>query len=80
MERSSRSLEPGHAYHFRVVAENDSGTSYGPDKRLQDAAVLEPVVIEPDPVRYPEPDPVKEPEPEPDFGKTIVAAPTAVCA
>ena len=32
MEKLVEDLEPETVYHFRVVADNDSGTSYGPDR------------------------------------------------
>jgi streptogramin lyase len=64
-------LDPATAYHFRVVADNDSGTSYGPDRVFETLPlpVSEPSSSEPGPER----EPVKEPEP--DFGKSIVVEP-----
>jgi streptogramin lyase len=61
-------LMPATSYHFRVVATNDSGTSYGPDRLFETAAV----VAGPSNV---EPDPAPEPAPEPEFAKTVVAEP-----
>jgi virginiamycin B lyase len=59
-------LLPATTYHFRLVATNDSGTSYGSDKVFETAAVVaEPSTNAPAP----------EPEPEPEFGKTVVAEP-----
>ena len=56
-------LEAATEYHFRVVATNDSGTSYGPDRVFK---TLAHAVAEPEP----------ESEPAtPDFGKTVVAEP-----
>jgi streptogramin lyase len=59
-------LLPATEYHFRVVATNDSGTSYGPDR------VFETLPL---PVVDSSTDPVPGPEPKPDFGKTVVAEP-----
>ncbi len=44
-------LEPATEYHFRVVATNDSGTSYGPDRVFQTLAppVADEAVAEPEP-------------------------------
>ncbi len=71
VEKLVEDLEPETAYHFRVVADNDSGTSYGPDRVLKTLPlpVLEPVKIEP------EPDPEPKPEATPEFGETVVAEP-----
>jgi hypothetical protein len=62
-------LEPDTTYHFRVVADNDSGTSYGPDKifKTLPLPVLGPAIVEPDPA--------PKPEPAPDFGKTVIVEP-----
>ena len=64
-------LEPATEYHFRVVATNDSGTSYGPDGVFHTLAlpVADQAVVEP------ESDTAPRPEPAPDFGKTVVAEP-----
>jgi streptogramin lyase len=63
-------LAPGTTYHFRVIATNDSGTSYGPDRTFETAAIVaQPSNVDP----VPEPDP--QPMPEPEFAKTIVADP-----
>ena len=62
-------LEPGTTYHFRVVAENDSGESHGPDRSFTTLPL--PVIGPATNDREPEP----ETEPDPDFGKTIVVEP-----
>jgi len=54
-------LAPATKYHYRVVAENDAGTTIGPDRVFATAAL--PVTETPE----------TEPEPEPEFAKTIVA-------
>jgi streptogramin lyase len=55
-------LSPETKYNYRVVAENDAGTTIGPN-RVFKTAVL--------PVTEPPPHPA--PKPEPEFAKTIVA-------
>jgi len=71
VEELVEDLEPETVYHFRVVADNDSGTSYGPDKVLKTLPlpVLEPAII------APEPDPAPKHEPNPEFGETVLAEP-----
>lgn len=71
VEELVEDLEPETVYHFRVVADNDAGTSYGPDRVLKTLPlpVLEPAIVEP------EPDPAPKPEPKPEFGETVVAEP-----
>jgi streptogramin lyase len=59
-------LAPATKYHYRVVAENDAGTTTGPDRVFGTAALT---VTEPTPAP-PAPEPEK---PEPEFAKTIVA-------
>jgi len=78
VEKDIEDLRAGTEYHFRLVAANDSGTTYGPDrtfKTLPEPAVVPsnnpPVAETP---REPEQKP-EEREPEPDFGKSIVAEP-----
>ena len=68
-------LEPGTDYTYRVVATNDSGTSYGAERTFTTLLppVSEPPAVEPTPEPKPEPEPA--PEPEPDFGKSVVAEP-----
>jgi streptogramin lyase len=57
-------------YHYRVVAENDAGTTTGPDRVFKTAAPPLPeiaVIPTPEPERTPDPGPV------PEFAKTVVA-------
>ena len=54
-------LAPATKYHYRVVAENDAGTTIGPDRVFATAPL--PVTETPEP----------KPEPEPEFAKTVVA-------
>jgi streptogramin lyase len=61
-------LEAATDYHFRVVATNDSGTSYGPDRIFRTLALP---VAEKTEVEQPDP----KAAPAPDFGKTVVAEP-----
>jgi streptogramin lyase len=56
-------LAPATKYHYRVVAENDAGTTIGPDRVFVTAAL--PVTGSTSPA--------SAPEPEPEFAKTIVA-------
>lgn len=57
-------LQPATEYHFRVVATNDSGTSYGPD-RVFTTLPLPAIGSGRDPV----------PDPKPEFAETVVAEP-----
>ena len=63
-------LKPATEYHYRLVAENTSGITFGPDTVFVTAGLkkLEPVL---NPVKKLEP--VEKKEPEPEFGKTVVA-------
>jgi streptogramin lyase len=61
-------LAPATKYYYRVVAENDAGTTIGPSRHFKTAALS---VIEPETKPEPEPGPEKEPKPE--FAKTVVA-------
>jgi streptogramin lyase len=61
VQETVHGLAPATKYHYRVVAENDAGTTTGPDRVFATAAL--PVTETPG----------SEPEPEPDFAKTIVA-------
>lgn len=56
-------LAPATKYHYRVVAENDAGTTIGPDRVFMTAAL---------PVTQ-STSPESAPAPEPEFAKTIVA-------
>jgi streptogramin lyase len=60
-------LAPETKYNYRVVAENDAGTTIGPNRFFKTAA---PPVAEPP---APQPEPKPEPKHEPEFAKTIVA-------
>jgi streptogramin lyase len=78
VEKDIEDLAAGTEYHFRLVATNGSGTSYGPDRTFR--TLPEPSVgpsnnpPASETPREPEQKP-DEREPEPDFGKSIVAEP-----
>jgi virginiamycin B lyase len=63
-------LQPDTKYHYRLVAENDAGVTFGPDGVFLTAALekVEPVLPADE-----KPDPVEEKEPKPQFAKTVVA-------
>ena len=80
VQKDLEDLEPGTEYHFRLVAANDSGTSYGPDRTFTTLPLptVEPAGDEPEPEpKEKEKEKEKEPkkEREPDFARTIVAEP-----
>jgi streptogramin lyase len=59
-------LAPGTKYHFRLVAENDSGETKGPDRVFETLALpVDPIKTEP---------PAKEPE----FAKSVVVEPEGI--
>jgi streptogramin lyase len=64
-------LEPGTKYHFRVVATNDSGDSFGPDRTFMTLPL--PVADGSD--TKPDPEPLPATEPKPDFAETVVVKP-----
>jgi streptogramin lyase len=65
-------LLPATEYHFRVVATNDSGTTYGPD-RVFETLPVPAIDSGVDPPAGPDGEPPAEPKP--DFGETVVAEP-----
>jgi streptogramin lyase len=67
-------LQPAAEYHFRVVATNDSGTSFGPDRVFHTLASTLGGEAGTEPAPAPEPPAA----PAPDFGKTVVAEPEGV--
>jgi hypothetical protein len=61
-------LEPGGAYHFRLVAKNELGTTDGEDVKfttLSAPAPKEPPAKEPEPTPIPSPSPTPTPTPSP---------------
>ena len=65
-------LAPQTKYHYRVVAENDAGTTIGPGRIFKTAALPVPeIAVAPEP----RPDPTPQSDPRPEFTKTIVADP-----
>jgi streptogramin lyase len=68
-------LTAGTKYHFRVVATNESGTTYGPDRLFNTLPlqVLDSSGVKSEPA--PELKPDADPAVVPDFAKTVVAEP-----
>jgi hypothetical protein len=54
-------LDPGVTYHFRAVATNFGGTTYGPDETF-----MTPVLPTPKPKPQPQPQPAPQPQPSPE--------------
>ena len=71
-------LSQGTTYHYRVVATNDSDTTFGADRTFTTVAPDPQPDPDPDPQPGPDPDPQPGPDPDPDPGPAL--GPTAPVA